>query len=83
MRPEMPFLAAGAIAIGGGAIKNHGWPSNTLTSVIGTVALVVVSSATADTRFAPLVRAVGLLVLLTASMAAVNATIQANKGKKA
>lgn len=79
MRPEMPFLAAGAIAIGGGAIKNHGWPTNTLTSVIGTVALVIFASATADSKIAPLVRAIGLLVLLAASMAAIKSVISARK----
>lgn len=81
MRPEMPYLAAGAIAIGGGAIKNHGWSTNTLHAVIATVALVIVASATAGTRIAPLVRAVGMLVLLAASMAAINAAIQAKKKK--
>lgn len=81
MRPEMPYLAAGAIAITGGAIKNHGWPANTLTSVIGTVALVIIASATSDTKIAPLVRAVGLLVLLSAFMAAVKAVITSKKGK--
>lgn len=81
MRPEMPYLAAGAIAITGGAIKNHGWPANTLTSVIGTVALVIIASATSDTKIAPLVRAVGLLVLLSAFMAAVKAVITSRKGK--
>lgn len=82
MRPEMPYLAAGAIAIGGGAIKNHGWSANTLSAVIGTVALVIVASATADTKIAPLVRAFGLLVLLSAIMAATTAVIKANKKKR-
>lgn len=81
MRPEMPYLAAGAIAIGGGAIKNHGWPTNTLTSVIGTVALVIFASATAGTKVAPLVRAVGLLLVLAASMAAMNSILAARKKK--
>lgn len=83
MRPEMSYLGAGTIAIVGGAIKNHGWPANTLHAVIGTVALVVLASATAGTRIAPLVRAVGLLLLLAAAMAAVNASIQAKNTKKA
>lgn len=79
----MPYLAAGAIAIGGGAIKNHGWPTNTLTAVVGTVALVIFASATSDTKFAPLVRAVGLLLVLAALMAATKAVIASNKKKKA
>lgn len=77
----MPYLAAGAIAIGGGAIKNHEWPSNTLTAVIGTVALVILASATSDTKFAPLVRAVGLLLVLSAFIAATKAVISAKKKK--
>lgn len=83
MRAEMPYLAAGAIAIGGGAIKNHGWPTNTLTAVVGTVALVIFASATSDTKFAPLVRALGLLLVLSALMAATKAVIASKKKKKA
>lgn len=75
----MPYLAAGAIAVGGGAIKNHGWPANTLTAVIGTVALVILASATSDTKLAPLVRAVGLLLVLSAFIAATSAVIAAKK----
>lgn len=71
MRPEMPFLAAGAIAIAGGAIKEKKWPSYTARAAIGTVALVIVASATAGSRIAPLVRAIGLLLVLTTVMAAV------------
>ncbi len=69
----MPYLAAGAVSIVGGAIQNKGWSNDTVRSLIGTVVLVVVASATADTRFAPLVRAIGLLLLLTSVMAAVRA----------
>jgi len=73
MHPELPFLGAGAVALIGGAIKERGWPANATTSVVGTVALVLVASATADTKIAPLVRAIGLLLLLASVMAAVNA----------
>jgi hypothetical protein len=73
MNPEMPFLAAGAISLAGGVAKAKGLPSNAMQSVIGTVVLVIVASATANTRIAPLVRAVGLLLLLAATMAAVPA----------
>lgn len=72
MNPELPFLAAGGVAIIGGAIAEKRWPSNGLKAVIGTVALVIAASATANTRIAPLVHAVGLLLLLTAVMAATN-----------
>lgn len=83
MRPEMPFLAAGAIAITGGAIKEHKWPSNATTAVIGTVVLTLAASATAETRVAPLVHAVGLLLLLSSVMATVTSVQNAKKkGKK-
>jgi hypothetical protein len=73
MRPELPFLAAGAVAVIGGAIRDKAWPSYTTRAVIGTVALVLVASATDNTRVAPLVRAIGLLLLLTTVMAAAKA----------
>ena len=82
MRPEMPFLAAGAVAITGGAIKERKWPSNATTAVIGTVVLTLAASATADSRIAPLVRAVGLLLLLSSVMAAVTTVQNAKKKGK-
>jgi hypothetical protein len=82
MRPELPFLAAGAVAITGGAIREHKWPSNATTAVIGTVALTVAASATAETRIAPLVHAIGLLLLLSAVMASVTAVQNAKKKVK-
>lgn len=81
MRPELPFLAAGTVAIIGGAIKEHKWPSNATNAVIGTVALTVVASASANSRIAPLVHAIGLLLLLTSVMAAVTAANSQKKGK--
>lgn len=81
MRPEMPFLAAGAVSIAGGAIAEKKWPKNTARSIIGTVVLVVVASATANTRVAPLVNAIGLLFLLASVISAVKAA-QDSKGKK-
>ncbi len=81
MRPELPFLAAGAIAITGGAIKEHKWPSNATNAVIGTIVLTVAASASANSRFAPLVQAIGLLLLLTSVMATVTAVQNAKKKK--
>lgn len=78
MNPELPFLAAGAVSIVGGAIAEKKWPSNGAKAVVGTVALTIVASATATSRIAPLVHAIGLLLLLTAVMAAVK---QANTTK--
>lgn len=71
MRPELPFLAAGAVTIVGASIHEKHWPKNGARSIVGTVALVVLSSATDGTALAPLVHAVGLLVLLVACIAAV------------
>jgi hypothetical protein len=73
MGPELPYLGAGIVSIAGGAIRDKKWPANTVQSLVGTVALVIAASATGDTRFAPLVRAIGLLLLLTSIMAAVKA----------
>ncbi len=78
MRPELPFLAAGAIAVAGGAIAEKKWPDNVGSVVIGTVVLVVVASATTDTKIASLVRAIGLLLVMTTIMAAVK---RANESK--
>lgn len=74
----MPYLAAGGISLISGAIVEHKWPSNSTRVLIGTVTLVVIASATGETKLAPLVHAVGLLTLLTAAMAATK-TIQASK----
>lgn len=79
MRPELPFLAAGVVSVIGGAIQEKKWPANTGRAAIGTVVLVLAASASANTRVAPLVQAVGLLLLLTSIMAAVK-TAQ-TKGK--
>jgi len=67
MRPELPFIGAGAVAIVGGIKKEGHFPTNGLTSVMATVVLVFVASATANTRIAPLVHAIGLLVLMGAT----------------
>lgn len=79
MNPEFPFLAAGAVSVIGGAIREKGWPDNVARSIIGTIVLVVVASATTNSRVAPLVRAVGMLLLLASVMAAVKASQK--KGK--
>lgn len=71
MRPEIPFLAAGAVTIIGASMKEKHWPSGGARSAVGTVALVLIASATEDTPLAPLVHAFGLLLLLVAVMAAI------------
>lgn len=79
MSAELPFLAAGAITIAGGAIREKGWPKNTTKAIIGTVVLVLVASASNGTKIAPLVRAIGLLFCLSATIAAVKA-VDRSKG---
>lgn len=76
----MPFLAAGAITLGAGAAREKGWPKEGVRALIGTVALVIVASATAESALAPIVRALGLLVLLVAILAAVPVWTAARKG---
>jgi len=71
MRPEMPYLAAGAVSVIGGAIHEKKWPKNAGRALIGTIVLVLAASASTNTRIAPLVQAIGFLFLLTAVMAAV------------
>lgn len=71
MNAEMPFLAAGAVTVAGGAIREKGWPPYTKKALIGTVALVIVASASNGTKVEPLVRAIGLLFFLSAVIAAV------------
>lgn len=80
MRPEIPFLAAGAISVVGGTIAKGTWPANIGSSIIGTVVLVVAASATAGTKVAPLVHAIGILLVVTSLLAAVKVA-NAKKGK--
>lgn len=70
MSPEFPFLAAGAVALIGGARREGGFPRNGVKAVVGTIVLVLVASTTAGTSVAPLVRAIGLVLLMAAVMAA-------------
>lgn len=79
--PEMPFLLAGGLAIVGGVARDKGWPPEGLNALIATGVLVVVASLTANTSFAPLIRAIGLLLVLGAGMATITA-LQKASGKR-
>jgi peptidoglycan/LPS O-acetylase OafA/YrhL len=61
------------VSIGGGVAREHAWPKNGTPALIATIALVIIASATDGTKIAPLVRAMGLLVLLAAVIASVPA----------
>lgn len=78
-RPELPYLAAGAVAIVGGAVAEKRWPAYTARASIGTIILVIVASATSETAIGPLFHAFGLLVLLVAVMAAINLNLKKRK----
>lgn len=85
MSPELPYLAAGAVAIAGGTAKAGKFPPpEAVRALFGTILLVILASATANSKAAPVVHAVGLLVLLGAMMAAVPAfaRAQVKKSKK-
>jgi hypothetical protein len=70
--PELPFLAAGAIAIIGGTIRERKIPSNTVRALVGTGVLTLVAATTSETKLAPLVHAIGMLLVLGVTIAAVN-----------
>lgn len=78
MAPETAFLAAGAVAIAGGAAQERAWPKTGYRAVVATVVLVLVASATSRTPLAPLVRALGLVMLMAAIY---GATLAITKGK--
>lgn len=70
-RPELPFLLAGSIAFIGGVARAKGWPKNGFKAVLAVGVLVIVASLTSGTPAAPIVRAIGLLSVLAASMATI------------
>lgn len=81
MAPEFPFLAAGAIAIVGGYRREGQFPKDGMRAVLATIVLVLIASATTNSRFAPLVRAFGFLVLLGSTYATVRAYQSKSKEK--
>lgn len=80
MHPELPFLAAAAIAVTGATIRDGKFPALGRVA-IGTVALVIVASASTGTRLEPLVKAFGMLLVLVAVISATNASLKKAKSK--
>lgn len=66
LRPEMPYLAAGAISVVGGAVKEKAFPANGVLSITATIFLVIVVSMSTGTKIAPLLHAIGMLLVLGA-----------------
>lgn len=82
MSPEFPFIASGALLVIGGVARNKGFPQDTVKSLAGTAVLALVASATNNTPVAPLVRAIGLLYLLTTALATIKIMDDAKKKDK-
>ena len=66
MSPEFPYIAATIVALITGVRREGGFPSNGIPALIAASVLVIVASATAGGKLAPLVRAIGIALLLSA-----------------
>lgn len=82
MSPEFPFIASGVLLLIGGTASNGGFPDDTVKSLVGTAILALVASATTGTQIAPLVRAIGILYLLTSALATIKLIDSAKKKDK-
>jgi hypothetical protein len=69
--PETPFIATGLL-ITAAAIKKQGTVNATaFQGIVATILLTLIASATAGTKAAGIVRAVGILLLIAAASVAV------------
>lgn len=81
-RPEFPILATGGLALAGGYAREGGFPSNGTKAILATLTLVVIASATGDTKIGPLVSAIAWLSLLGVAYAVIPALGKgANNGR--
>lgn len=64
--PTLPILATGGLVIVGGWRREGRWPREGTKAMAATVVLLIVASATAETRAAPVVSALGWLAFLGA-----------------
>lgn len=76
--PEAPFILAAALVVIASVAKGGKYPPHMMRAVLGTVVLAMFASATDGTKAAPVVRAIGLLFLLSAGMAAIVTIDKAN-----
>jgi len=79
--PELPFIGAGVVALVGGVKREGKFPEKGVIAVVGVVLLVLVTSATANTRIAPVVHAFGILTLIGAVFGTVRIFQQPQKQK--
>ncbi len=82
MSPETPFFASGALLFLAGVARGKAVTQNVMVAMFAVLGLAVVASATANTPVAPLVRAIGLLFLLTSGSAAILALSDESKKRK-
>lgn len=83
MGPEAPFLASGLLLFLAGIARQGGLPKEMGRFILGVVALGLFASAAENTKVAPLVRAIGLLFLLSSGMLAVSTMSDAAQKRKA
>lgn len=69
MAPELPFIGAALVSLVTGVRKEGGFPSGGIKVLVALSVLVIVAAATAGTKLAPLVRAIGVVLLLTSVLA--------------
>jgi hypothetical protein len=81
MHNEYPIMAAGALTIAAGTVKDRKFPDNGAASLAATALLVLLAAATNSTKAAPLIRALSLLYLLGVSFAAVPILTQGRKSR--
>jgi hypothetical protein len=79
-RPELPFIAAGGIAVVGATIKTGTLPKLG-RPLIAVIVLVLFASLTSSTKAAPLVQAIGALLLM-ATVFATGRIIYTKAGKR-
>lgn len=80
MAPEFPYLAAGIVAVITGVRREGKFPDNGIKAIIATAILVLIASASARTQLAPLVRALGIALLISAFFG-LGRTLDSKKGK--
>jgi hypothetical protein len=69
MNAETPYAAAGLITLASYSAKERNWPAAGHRIILATIILIIVASASNNTVIAPLVKAVGYLVLISSVIA--------------